>query len=328
MLRIFVFIALSLSFTLSASAQDAGPEPAGYQDAIQMAVEEFSAGQWAEARALFQKAHGLMPNARTFRGLGMTNFELREYIDALGYLNAALNDTRKALTEEQKKQTQELIDRARLYVAQFQITLTPPEATVMLNRAPVDVSSGWLFLKIGDYELTARAPGYDDLVMNLKVQGGENLTLPLVLQQTAQAAAPVAVVPAAAPVVTPPPATPTQPAPPAATASSSGPSAWAWVTAGGALAFVGAGVALTIHSNNSYEKLEDLCSPVCSEQQKDDSGVALADTLKVASFITAGALATTSVLLFVFTGGGEESASAPSARLGIGPGAVQFSGRF
>ena len=30
-----------------------------------------------------------MPNARTLRGLGMATFELREYIDALGYLMTA-----------------------------------------------------------------------------------------------------------------------------------------------------------------------------------------------------------------------------------------------
>lgn len=341
MLRILFFLVLVSSYTLAASAQEA-PDPAGYQDAIQMAVEEFSAGRWAEARALFQKAHGLSPNARTFRGLGMANFELREYIDALGYLNAALNDPRKALTDEQKKQTQELIDRSRLYVGQYQLALTPPEATMQLNGAPVDISSGYLFLKIGDYTITARAAGYDDLTVALKVQGGENMSLPLVLQASAVGAAPVAVVPAAAPLGTPPPAetaAPAQAAPPAATAdSSSGPSTWAWVTAAGALVFTGTGIAMKIHGDNSYEKLDALCSPVCSEKQKSDSGVATADALMVGSFIVAGALATTSVLLFVFTSGGDESASAPSARsgigrapsarLGIGPGSVQLAGSF
>jgi hypothetical protein len=85
---------------------------------------------------------------------------------------------------------------------------------------------------------------------------------------------------------------------------------------------------MKIHGDNSYEKLDALCSPTCSETQKSDSGVATADALMVGSFVAAGVLATTSVLLFVFTGGGDESAPAPSARLGIGPGSVQFAGSF
>src|SRR3954470_14714051 len=94
----WLFLPLTACWLVSPApghAQEATGAPAGYDDLIKRAVVEFDNSHWAEARALFGRAHELAPNARTFRGLGITAFELRRYVDATRELEASLNDPNK-----------------------------------------------------------------------------------------------------------------------------------------------------------------------------------------------------------------------------------------
>jgi hypothetical protein len=45
-------------------------------------VAEFEAGHLEDSRALFTRAHSTQPNARTLRGLGIAEFELRKYVES------------------------------------------------------------------------------------------------------------------------------------------------------------------------------------------------------------------------------------------------------
>ena len=49
-----------------------------YEAMITDGLAEFQAQRYAEARALFERAHALSPNARTLRGIGMVAFEMRD----------------------------------------------------------------------------------------------------------------------------------------------------------------------------------------------------------------------------------------------------------
>src|SRR5688572_888187 len=53
-----------------------------YKRAVEEALKEYGLGHFEEARSLFRRAHGIYPNARTLRGLGMVEFELRHYVRA------------------------------------------------------------------------------------------------------------------------------------------------------------------------------------------------------------------------------------------------------
>src|SRR5262245_12806154 len=57
--------------------------PDSYEQLITRALTEFDARNFAEARALFLQAHALRPTARTLRGIGVTEFELRNYVDSV-----------------------------------------------------------------------------------------------------------------------------------------------------------------------------------------------------------------------------------------------------
>src|SRR5688572_7254192 len=96
---VFSLLCASLAFAQAAQLSDPqGKQPApalapatppldpsenpDYKRAVEEALKEYGLGHFEEARSLFRRAHGIYPNARTLRGLGMVEFELRHYVRA------------------------------------------------------------------------------------------------------------------------------------------------------------------------------------------------------------------------------------------------------
>ena len=105
----FVFTLLLL-LQARAAAQGGG-EPPGYRAAINEALAEYKAGHFEEARSLFAEAHGIYPNSRTLRGLGMTAYELRRYRESIEYLDEALSSPVKPLDGRLRNETESLLNR-------------------------------------------------------------------------------------------------------------------------------------------------------------------------------------------------------------------------
>jgi hypothetical protein len=241
--------AATLAQTSPAPASAPSPtEPPGYRAAIDEAVAEYAAGRYPEARALFMRAHTLQPSARTLRGLGMAEFELRNYVEATRLLQQALSSTVRALDGELRTATQALLARAQGFVGRYALALTPPELQLKVNSVPAAREpDGSLMLSIGDHALYAEAQGYVPISHTLRVNGGENTTLNITLER---APAPVAVAPVATPEqpVAPAPArvTPTSPTQPRDEDDSGSvfSSPWFWTVA--AVVVIGAGVGVTL----------------------------------------------------------------------------------
>jgi hypothetical protein len=212
-------------------------EPPGYREAIDEAVAEYGAGRYPEARALFTRAHALQPSARTLRGLGMAEFELRGYVEAARLLQEALSSTVRPLDGELRTATEALLARARAFIGRFALSLTPPDLQLSVNGAPARVESDrTLALPVGDHALHAQAQGYLPISHTLRVNGGESLSLNITLQS--EQAAPVAAAPAQPP---PQAVTPTSSTPPRDDEGGSVLSSpWFWTAA--AVIVVGAGV--------------------------------------------------------------------------------------
>lgn len=157
---------------------------ARYRDTIAEAVSEFEGGHFEEAFALFRQAHALIPNARTLRGMGMAAFEVRRYPDAVRDLSAALTERNRALTAEQRAEVQALLVRAQGFVGRFRISVTPSDAAVTLDGNPLQLEpDGSLMLQIGTYQLAASAPGRSPATRPIQVDGGEDETITLVVEE-------------------------------------------------------------------------------------------------------------------------------------------------
>jgi tetratricopeptide (TPR) repeat protein len=173
----------SAQVALAPEASGPSAEPVEYRAAIDLAVAEYELSNFAEARAQFQKAHALYPNARSFRGLGMTEFELRNYGDAIAHLEHALASPIKQLTGTLREQTVDLLTRARGYVARLHLELDPQSATLVVDGTEVQRgATDLLLLEVGDHVIELHAPGKLSERRPVKVTGGEERTLRWVLR--------------------------------------------------------------------------------------------------------------------------------------------------
>jgi hypothetical protein len=201
----------------SAQSNTGAPED-GYARVIREALAEFDAGRFPEARALFEQAHGLRPSARTFRGLGVADFELRNYVRAIDELTHALADTRNPLTDEQRREAESVVERARRYTGTVQIETTPRDAQLVVDG--VTVAQGELELNAGEHVLSAHSGGYKPFELKFSVEGqrAERLRVDLV--------------PEAAGTTTPGPALATQPVEPPHAQKSLVKQWWFWTAIG------------------------------------------------------------------------------------------------
>lgn len=194
------FLAVVLSFswsaqpTLRARAQgrqvsaaeaptDAEPVEAGpYGELIESALREYRAHRFHEARSLFAKAHAVLPNARTLRGLGLVEFELRNYVESAALLERALAEHKRALTGTLRGETEQLWRKAEGFLARFDLESALP-LTVRVDGVERERSPGEpLAVAVGDHLLEFSAPGYIAERRIVRVHGGEREPLRVALQ--------------------------------------------------------------------------------------------------------------------------------------------------
>lgn len=157
-------------------------EPSGYRATISEAVREYNAHNFAESHALFAKAHAAYPNARTLRGLGMVEFELKRYRECIEHLQQALDSEVKSLDEVLRRRAEELLSRARNFVASVHIEVEPAAAQVVIDGEPASsANAADLLLRVGDHVLEFRAPGHFAERRELQLSGGELKQLRVVL---------------------------------------------------------------------------------------------------------------------------------------------------
>ena len=185
-------ILVSMMFLATARASDKSGEPfasdgtddPAYRRAIKEGLAEFAALHFEEARSFFRRAHDINPNARTFRGIGMTSFELRDYVAAVRNLSSALKDSRKPLSPEQRENAQDLLEQSRMLVDVYSITVSPRKARVLVDgRAPELEDDGTLLLGVGQHNLEVSAPGMLMRSLPIHVRGGERKELSVTLER-------------------------------------------------------------------------------------------------------------------------------------------------
>jgi tetratricopeptide (TPR) repeat protein len=274
-------------------AEDPGMQDA-YLKAVRDGVSEYDARHFEEALGYFRNAHHLNPNARTFRGIGMTAFELRDYITAMRNLTAALEDRRKPLSAGQRRETQELVERCRMFVARYKVTVSPPDAQVTVDAKAAEYQSdGTLMLGLGEHLIEARAEGYDKRSLSVQVRGGERNELFLTLDPTEPAKPAAATPPAADSAPDLLTAKPTIPRAPSNRAAKT----WLLAGASAALLAVGTGVYWRLQES----ELSSCHAPAPGFRCTDESALVQQRNIGVVSTIVAGTAALTMVTIGVLS---------------------------
>jgi tetratricopeptide (TPR) repeat protein len=163
-----------------AASPELATEPDGYRKLVNDAVAEYGRRNFAEARELFSRAHSLFPNARTLRGLGASEFELRNYTDSISDLEQALASSVKPLDPALRERTERLLERARSFVGRVQLDVHPTTSTALIDGLPVR-SAKEVLLEVGDHVIELQAPGYLPEKRKLRINGGECKTVSVAL---------------------------------------------------------------------------------------------------------------------------------------------------
>jgi hypothetical protein len=157
--------------------------PPGYQKAAELGFQEYERGNYEEARARFLEAHRLWPNARVLRALGHCEFELTHYVAAVEFLEDTLVSTVRPLSEVQRKETEELLGRARSHVARIRVSTMPRTAHVLIDGADTKQDlGGAVLLAAGPHAIEAHAPGYLTAQRELMVEGSVDRVVQLQLE--------------------------------------------------------------------------------------------------------------------------------------------------
>jgi hypothetical protein len=316
---LIAIVCLGLCST-TASADPPRDEGSGaYHATIDQALQEHNAGRFAEARALFLRAHQLQPSARTLRGLGLVEFELRHYAAAIRFLTMAQSDTRNPLNDAHRTEAAALLNQANAFVGRYRLEFEPTDATVMVDGEPVAPEDRqMLLLDVGEHTVGVQAPAYRAQARRLDVKGGEQQALRFKLDR------------ASGPTETPPVDTIGALKKPA----DSQPillrrATWGWVSVGGAaLALVGTGFAWRAGETAAARWNDDA---TCLRDGKtrgqncaaDSHAAKVARTWTAAGLITTAALGAAAVLLLwpaVHEPHDDRAAGASTAACGVGPG--------
>lgn len=277
---------------------------AAYRELIEQALAEFQLKNWPEARVLFRRAHEIDPNARTLRGMGVVSFEMRDYVQTVEHLSAALMETRQPLTEAQRAECQNLLARALTFVGSYVVHAEPEGAQLTLDGAPpVRDREGRVLVPFGEHVLRATAEGYTEASARLRVQGGERGEVTLRLTPVASAGAeppPAAqeqatVVlesePAAAPT-----AAPAQAAPAERTWRGGG-LRYTWVALGAGAAFGAAWAAFWFVGEDKLDALDARCQKRAEAGNPCERGATDVDTVKRYERLTNASLGLTAAAI-------------------------------
>lgn len=271
MLLLWLLHAPCVALAQATPSADARPST-GYASLIDEAVFEFERGHWAESRALFDRAHALYPNARTLRGLGMTDFNLRAYERAITELESALSEPERALDAPLREHVLELLGRANRYVARYQIALRPATAVLTVDaHPPLRDREGRVLLALGTHTLRLSAPGHRPLEHSIEVLSPREDALVL----------------AATPIPPPAPPVTAEDTPRRALR----PRTWAWVATSSALALVAAGTATWLAADARFREAQRQCVDGCVELPAHAAQIPRLERASYALWSLGGALA-------------------------------------
>jgi hypothetical protein len=325
---------LASTAVVSAAAQSQ-PQPAhavpGYAEAIAEAVAHYGARRWRDAHTAFTRAHALQPSARTHRGLGLTAFYLDDYAAARQAFEHALADTRRPLTDDQRREIEELMRSAASETGRFELRIAPPSARVEVDGAPTDRRV--LFLARGEHVFSISAADHTPQRTALSVNGREDRILEFELEPVPPRAA--AVASATGPRLP-------EPAPAAAAragaggnaapagASTHGGRVLSWVAAAAVPVFAGAAAAFWFTGKAERDAIERDCRRDGCDRAEADRRITEADldaheTWTGVSLVLAGTALVAASVLFVVEG---EQGGDVEPRLSRGGSEVALRGRF
>lgn len=136
----------------------------------QKGKELYEAQNYAEAQVEFQAAYDAKPHPVVLKSIAECQFQQGDLAGAIATFEKFLADP----AASGKEQVQTRLDEIRKMVASVKITSEPPGAGVMLDGVLVtEVTPTTIDVAAGDHEFAFNYDGYEPLVKQVKLVGGE-----------------------------------------------------------------------------------------------------------------------------------------------------------
>jgi len=148
-----------------------------YDVIVAQAIEAYANDDFAEAHALFERANALTPNARALRGMGVASFRANHFAAAVRELEAALSHPEKPLSDELRKDVEDVLGRAQAQVLILSLRVTPDDAQVSIDDAAPSTTRDALVLEPGPHTLRFVADGFDERRIQVQALSGSRETL-------------------------------------------------------------------------------------------------------------------------------------------------------
>jgi hypothetical protein len=156
-----------------------------YRRLAEDATRAVSEHRLADALTIFREMHALAPSARTLWSLGRVHYELGQYVLSLEYLDQALVDPRRPLEGPQREEALSLQTRARALVGEVAVTVTPADATILVDDT--ETPGPTLRLDPGEHVVRFERAGFETATRRVLIRGGDRTTLLVTLAESPSA---------------------------------------------------------------------------------------------------------------------------------------------
>jgi hypothetical protein len=334
---------LLLMTTLAVAA--AGARPASGQTAVTAAeaeadqrfrrgLELYREGDFAQALIELKRAYSLAPKYQALYNIGLVQFEVGDYAEALRTFEKYLADGGADVPEDKKVRVKADIEKLRLRTGRIQLVSKTVGAEIAVDDVPAGSTplADAMLVTAGRRRVTL-SQGGRVVSRVVEVAGGEVVKLEIDLEASAASTV------TALPTVTAPPTVTASPPPPSSSL------VWLPWAATGLLA-VGTGITggLALTAAGDLQKQRETLGT--TPQEREDAAVGVrtlalvTDILGAATIVglgvsigvtvakSGGAPSKTAVTWIAPLGGPPDPERNVSLRLGAGPGGVRLSGTF
>lgn len=177
------WLALACTLPPEVRAEAEGQDSPTYRRAVERAVEAYGAGQLSLAHDEFAKAHALYPNARTLRGLGSIELELKDYVAAARHLDEALRSQVLTLEGPLRAAAEGALREANQHVARVGVSIEPASAEVRLDGEPITAGEATIVAP-GEHALEASAPSFAAHAQKITLSAGREEWVSVALERT------------------------------------------------------------------------------------------------------------------------------------------------
>ena len=169
-------------------AQSASPDRESKVDEarerFRRGVDLYHEGSLDAALAELQRAYDLAPNYRLLFNLGQVQFERHDYVAALAFFDAYLEQGGGDIANDRRRQVENTRSQLKARVASLSVETTVDDVALLIDGVPAGTlpQVNPVLVNAGVHQLQLRKEGFDTLTHTLTIAGNESVRLELPLK--------------------------------------------------------------------------------------------------------------------------------------------------